>query len=791
MVNGMTAKKTIFLLIFNFLSMHLCFADPMDSSYHIFEDMHTFSTNYPRTENSPGELESLRFIEETLDELGATYTIKSLDSYEGFHSFSSTVEAVFQGTPQDRNMGQNAGEEKLYLLFPLNHPADAPGDSDGSAGLALALQICRVLIVSPPPVEVRILFLGAEFGRDPGYHLGSRAFLQDFSSHGEAALLYFDLRRFSGRLRFQPAGTGKVAPAWLVRYTGNTLSRSGIAYDFSPMGFNIHQMGFNEQETGIDPFLENEIPSVYLTSTGDARPGTAMEPEVLQNFLLKYIENFPRPTPQRWDRHYLLFKWEDVSFLLPELIYVMTLLVLFAAVLLYPFFQRKRFYRYLRSIRKNGWVLPIIYTLMFLYLLLATFLIEGLASLRRLPFLWRESPFLLLALKVGFAVFLFSLSHRITTPFHFGRLRGSFYSASGLFFLLINVVLFTLFNLSLTIYGTLLFLLGFLFSVARSRSMKLTWLMISILLILGLLLQVFREGSSTLTYGVLLSRFRGNLLISLQLLPYMLFILRLRVLFHLPSRPRSRRYTLIVELLFGLLSTAIVIYFAFFYFPVFKDGQKLTVTEELGTRHTINFESPLPLESMEFRSINGEQKSLNLSEETPGEVTVELPPCEGILSYGLDSKNFLGRTTYAVTLNAPDFSVFPDMLYPVLESAGETTIYDSDFPYSIRTDLNRVQFYIGRNPGFPFRFSFTVPAEMEAVLRIGVVYQNPPYDIGINLEKFDLEYTLNAEISVSIPEASETADTADPVDTAEAAAPAEAAEQTGDKAAGPVEKVSN
>lgn len=747
MVKGMMSKKIVPVLMYYFLVIHLCFSAPTGPSYHILQDMHTFSTYYPRVENSRGERESLSYLRDRLEEIGLPYTVRSLGTYEGFHSFSSTVEVVFPAV----NNGQQQGEEKLFLMFPLNHPENAKKEEDGSAGLAIALEVCRGLSTSPPPIEVHVLFPGAEFGEQGQYGLGTQAFLQDFSSHGESALLYVDIRRFTDRLLFQPAGTGKVAPAWLVSFTSDALLRAGLNYDFSTLGFNIHQLAFNEWKTRIDPFLENEIPSIYLASSELGSEEDGPGPTDLSSFLMNFIEDFPRPIPASWDRHYVMFKGDQFSLLLPELSYVLILLVLFAAVLLYPFFQKKRFHRYVRSLKKNGWVLPIIFSLMFLYLLIATFLIEGLSTLRRFPLLWKESPFLLLALKVSFAVFLFTLSHSITFPFHFGRLRGSFYSASGLLFLLINVVLFTLVNLSLTVYGVLLFLLGFLFSLARARTMKLAFLIISIVLTLGLLLQFFREGSSALTYGVLLSRYRGNLLISLQLLPHMLFILRVRMLYHLPSRPKTRRFTLLVELIFGIFSAAVVAYFAFFFTPLSPGGQRLTVTEEINGGHTIRFESPLPLETMDFRSISGQIYSLDISEKSPGRAELRLPSYGELLSVSMKSHVFLGRISYSVDLASPALSVLPKEVHPVLESSGELTIYDSDFPYSIQTKLDRVLFHVGRNPDFPFRFSFTVPAKLEGSLRVEVVCRTPPYDIGIDREKYDLEYTLYAEMLLPIP----------------------------------------
>src|SRR6056297_3423684 len=110
MVNKMTPKRIYPTIIIVFLQFSLCFAVSQEASYHILEDMHTFSTNYPRIENSEGERKSLQFITESLRELGVDHEVRYLDSFEDFHSFSATVEAFFPGT----------GDSELFLLFPHN-----------------------------------------------------------------------------------------------------------------------------------------------------------------------------------------------------------------------------------------------------------------------------------------------------------------------------------------------------------------------------------------------------------------------------------------------------------------------------------------------------------------------------------------------------------------------------------------------------------------------------------------------------------------------------------------------
>lgn len=738
----MLAKKSFLLFIICIFIPHLLIAAPSTTSYHISEDMHTFSTNYPRSENSQAERESLRYITDTLNELGVPHSRTSLESFNDFHSFSSLIEASFPGAHSDN----------LYLFFPLNHPIDAAQEESGAAGLALALDLCRALKETPPPLNVHIVFAGAEFGRSPDYQLGSRAFLENLVDRESAALVYVDLSSLPNGLELQPSGTGRVAPAWFVRHSADTLQAEEIPYHFSSIAMNIYRLGINEESTRIDPFLKTELPAIYLYDSEDTE--SAEQPigiEQMSNFFLSYIESFPTPIPQQWDRHYIFFKWGSLQLLLTELAYVLILLLLFALVLLYPFFQRKHFRRYVRSIRRHSWVLPVLFLLMFLYLLLSTFLLEGLSRLQGNPLLWRESPFLMLLLKVGFAAFLFSISHRITRPFHFNRLRGSFYSASGLLFLLIDVVLLATINLSLTIYSAVIFLLGFLFTLAKSKQYKLIYLLLSIVFVVAVLLQMFRTGSSRAMYAVLLSHVSGNMIISFHFLPYMLFTLRLRVLFHRPGEARRSRYSHMFELLSGLLSAGLILYFAFFYYDFREKIIPLEIREELNqqqSQHMVQIESVRGIPPLEFSSYTGER--IEIPEETQRQKSfaIQLPLEKDRLEYQVDNRQFLGRSTYTVRLSA---EIPPEELEISLLSDQGVALYDSDYPFSILHGRKEIRFHIGRFPSFPFRFRFTIPREMEGSLQIRAWYYSPQNDLELDTSRYAVDYRLEINEELGLP----------------------------------------
>lgn len=750
----MSVKKIALITVLSLLlPATYLFTAPTATSYHTFEDMHTFSTNYPRYENSLNEERSFDYIVRILEEENIDFQQTGLGNFEDFHSFSSIIEAEFSGSSNN----------DLYLLFPVNHPFDASREESGAAGLALALELCRSLNEITPPTNVHVLFMGAEYGRSDEYQLGTRAFLEKYYTDTPSQVVYLSIPAEQFHLDLRTSGTGNVSPAWFVEYTSDLLLSKAVPFKFSTIRFNLNQMGLIETGTRIDPYLDADIPALHLLGqpfNENGTEGAITDIGALYEFLIEFIESYPEEVPVRWDRHYLLYKAGTNTLLIPEFSYIVVILLLFAAVLLYPFFRRKRFYRYLRSMRRNGWVLPIIFALMFLYLLLATLLLEGIALYRQSSLLWQQQPFLLLLLKVSFAGFLFALSHRITTPFHFTRLRGSFYSASGLFFLLLNVLILTTYNLSLTLYGAAIFLLGFLFTIVRNRITKLLYLLVSIFFIVVIVLSIFRTGSSRAMYGILLSRIQGNLLIAFHLLPYLLFILRLRVLYHHPNQSITRRVTLASDFLFGTLSAALLVYLLFFYSLSQGSRQPLQIYERINANrnsHTITFESSEPLGEFTFgpSSLAAEEPSVEVESQSI-EVTENVRFRRPLLKIAIGSQDFLERTTYSIEVSAP-FQI--EQLNMTLSSDESITLYDSDFPVSPLRDPYTLQFHIGRFPANPFRFSFTVPESFTGTLDSAANIYTPPYETGLDQSRFNIEYHLQAVQSVSLPLSIDTADT--------------------------------
>ena len=734
-----TLVPTVLLIGFLSLLASSLHAETVQSSYyHTFENMHTFSTFYPRTENSEGEKATLQYIRRRIEEIGVSYRTSSLDSYEGFHSFSSSIRVSIEGSRND----------SLYFVFPLNHPPESAVDESYAAGLALALDFVEEISRGPmPPVNIEVLFLGAEKGQKADYRLGSRAFLQDFSPSAGSAFVYIDLAELPSELEVLPAGTGRVGPAWMVDRMHEALFASESGYHMSATSFQIHRLGLNDRPCPIDPYLESGFPAVYLRGNSNGGEDASPIPfSELTAYLLRFTEQFDTGIPDRWDSHYFFFKLDRYLLLFGESFYAVLILLILSLTLLYPFLRPKRFIKYARSILRHFSVVPILFGFMLLFLYLSTLLLDGVMSFRGIDSLWRAAPLTFLALKVSAAAILFSLSQYLLTRIHLRRLRGSFYSASALVFLLFDIILLTIVDISLTFYGMWIFFFAFLFTGTRTRTMKVVYLLLSFSLAVVLLTSIFLVPHYGAVRGVLLSEWRGNLIIALNLLPFMLMLIRIRMLFHHPNPRITRWIILATELV--LVAVVSVLTWNLLTFQPYAEPRKqpLHVREQISVaeaNRTIRIKSPLDIGELD---LSGESYRLEKKIEATSFFS-RLPFPETHLSMEIEKSGFLGRAIYRATLSPVGN---PEEIEIRLQSEEAIVLYDCSFPVSQSPDRRSLTVHIGRNPPVPLSFSFTVPAGFSGKLIAQSTYYTAPYSAELPTERFEVDYRLHESLLTPI-----------------------------------------
>lgn len=650
---------------------------------------------YPRTEGSSGERTTIELIRRELDLRGLDYAVQSFDELPDNHSYSRTIDVRIAG----------GREDTLIVGVPLNHRAGVPASEDGAVNLALALSLIEHYASNPPPVGIRFLFLGAEKGEGRGYPIGTRVFLRDFYPQVPVACLYLDMARPAGSLRIVAGGGGTVSPPWLIGVSERSIAAAGLAFEVPPNMRQVYRLRVEDEPTAIGPFLAAGVAGVEITTP--ARAPTAPEgwEAAYLDAFRRIVEGLSGGLPEDWARHYLRIGRGPNTLTVGEQAYVLGLLVLLVASMTYGMVYRRRFGRYTKTIRRNFWNLPVYLALIFVFLLLATLLLRVFFLLRNMPSLWEAAPLSYFLMKVSLAVFLFSVWSQLVRALPFSK-NGSFYSASALLFLFLDIVILAVINISLTYYFVWAFFFAFLFSVFRNRLLKAVSLVLSPIWLVKAAFDLLRLPELNMAETLLLSLVPGNLLLAFFTLPFMLMLIRMDYLIRHPIQG-GRGFTLkLSTAASGFLTVAFVLY--------------LVVHEPYGP------ENPQPIHAIELIDDDEETRRLELESPAPlGELLVLygdrqydvsselrelfLPQAEprSILDVTVSEERFLGRHRYTFTISP--LTVRPSTVALRLTSPEEPfVVYNSTFPYALRDQSRTLEVFIGRNPPVPLEVGLTI-----------------------------------------------------------------------------------
>ncbi len=668
---------------------------------------------YPRLEGAAGGRATVGFIEDTLRSAGIAFSEQQFSGLEKNHSFSRIISVTISG----------ASPDTLVIAAPINNTLDAAKGSSGEVNIAAALELARSLSQSPPPLTVRILFLGAEaplvrFPADPvddmgkSYPLGSRLFLANYFPDAPVAVVYLNFTRAATPVSIEPGGGNSVAPSWLVQGTIEAAQEAGFAFNLAANRILSYRLSRAESESPIAPYLEQEVPAILLTTAAAASPtDSELWYRQLFTFVGRFLNDHASGLPADWDHHYLMVDAGGTYLFYGEKQTLIILMLVAALALLYAVARRKRILRYTRTVVRNFWNLPALLAIMFLFLLVSTVLIQSFLDLRDFPTLWQHYPVLFFAWKISLSLFLSTLVFRLLRRLPISR-NGSFYSASALFFLLLDVVIAAVINLSFANYFLYAFIFSFLFSITRSRWTKLLFLAAAPLLLLKAAWDTLTLPELQLVQPMLLSPIRGNLLLAFVTLPFLLMVIRLDFLVRHPVRGRTSFATLLAMTATGA-ATVVLAAFLIFQRPFGEaDPQPVNVVQQVN-RDTgadlLTLTSPAPLGHLSF-TYGGRPISL----EGAGRVySTTLPAGPVLIGVSRSMRAFLGREQTALTIKTSPAGSSSMRLYRVsvsLESTEPLVMYDSGFPFSYARENREVVLQIGVDPPNPLQVDYTLPA---------------------------------------------------------------------------------
>lgn len=651
---------------------------------------------WPRPEASAGERQLINYIVTVAESLELPVTILDFSDFAAGHSFSRVVEVVVPGDPRS----------VVMVITPLNHPEGASADEDGSASIAATLTLMDAITANrngaPTGPTLRLVFAGAEFGGSGAAPTGTMRYLADYFAEVPHALVYLNAN--GTPIIVETGGGGRVAPQWLVASVSQAAARTGTPSEIR-VGLNqLHRLGISDAPGALEALLQDGIPSVYLTSGGSSRsaPDAAGSTVELARFLATWASSFDRGVPDTWDRHYLLFRVGGREIALGEQLFVLLLLGLLMSTLLYSLLYRAQFTRYLRTIGRNLWNLPVLFLLIFGFLTAATYLLELLLIARRFPSLWEYYPSAWFVFKITLAVFFFTIAAQLLRHLPLSK-NGSYYSAAALFVLFVDIVIFSVLNLSFSYYFIWAFFWAFVFSVVRSRLVKALSLLISPVFLVLVAAEVLRIPELALTRELLLSS-RGDLLLSFMTLPFLLMFIRLDFLVRHPVRGRRSFALRVASTTTGILVVGMLVFVLTADPFTTAEPQPIVAIESVDyaqLERSLTLSSPAPIGDVDVRFAGEQIRVENASREHV--ITSDRLP--DVLTVRLSYEDFLDRERGRLEIDAP---APVDELSVRFTSDEELVLYDVSFPFVVGSDRRSAEVFIGRRPELPLAVDFTL-----------------------------------------------------------------------------------
>jgi hypothetical protein len=642
------------------------------------------------------------------------------------HSFSRCLEVEVTGRSPD----------SLIVAVPIGSPpGGAPGE-DGSINVALALDLLDSVKGTTPPLGLVVLFLGAEYGETDAYPMGSNLFLRDYQPDGRAAVLYLNLRAVPGRVLVRGGGRRIVSPFWLMNRSVESLRASRVPYRLQADEVQAFRLGAIDERSLIEPYLRAGYPSIGLEGEyGAGRDPAAMTGAAemyasLSAFLRSFLDAGRDGIPEEWDRHYLLVQAGELSLIVPEKAYVAIFAGSMALALLVALLAVQKLKKYVKTLLRNIAAIVPLAALAFLFLAAGTYAVRALLAVREFPTLWSYAPLQFLALKICAALFLSAALYNPLRRFPVPR-NGSFYSAAALFFLLVEIVVVALFDITFTSYFLWAFVLVFLSTFARNRWVKTALALPAPFWGIRGIVRIFLVPALPFCRIVTLSPIVGNLLIAGACIPFILVLLRIGLIF--PGRGLLRRGTREPFLACGLFIAAALLAVRLLTFSPFSPGkpQPITATQTvvvdsrgLTSSTTLRVASPAPVRGLSVSTSRGTRVIPRSWKGDPLPLENVDPP----LTVTYESEVFLQQRTLAIRVQMPSR---PASFSIVVESETDFVLYDSSFP-AVRVGPRTYRLLIGAFPPDPLFLEVSLPARGTYTLAFTAEFDAPL--IGVQAE---------------------------------------------------------
>ena len=686
---------------------------------------------YPRLEGSAGENNTISYIKNEIKDLNVPIQTYSFRDMEDNHSFSHIIEVSIKGE----------SPECLVIVVPLNHPQNAPIEEDGAINIGLGIGIIKEFSKRKLPISLKVLFLGAEYGNSSDYPLGSKQFLSTFYPEDSHIFMYLNLKRLPSRLLIRSGGTGIVSPYWYIERIRKALDASGLFYLLKGNENQLYRLSLWDSQPIIDDYLQQGYPAVSIEGAySDERINVSEWYFSFFSFMDNLIQENKNGFIEEWDKHYLFFQIRTLTLIIPE----KTLLILFIIGILiplsYPFLYTRRFKHYLKSLLRNFWDLPFIFAIIFLFFLAGTILVYMLLYVRNSSVLWEKYPLHFFLIKISIALVLFSFLFGVLKKVPFSK-NSTFYTSSALLLLIVNILVLSSWNISLSYYLLWALFFSFIFTLTANKWIKIVNLLLSLVFVVKLLVDIFSVPALQIIDFLLLSPIKGNLIITSNIMPFLLLLIRIDFLF----RHRGLKQQKVFVRSFGAAVGSIT----------------LGILISLFIIHPYSAANPQPILIREYRNLNTDEMEIHISSEAPfknllvGIKELGYPIISGLKDYSTvvysydkplkidaSKKEFLGRENITFSIS----STRSVNTVSVSFNISDPIIYDSNFPYTLSPATKSAILHIGKSPPNPLVIELTVPKNDLQVIRLDGELATVPADDQI-ITGTNIDVTVKKEFS--------------------------------------------
>ncbi|MBN2738180.1 MAG: hypothetical protein JXR70_14445 [Spirochaetales bacterium] len=674
---------------------------------------------YPNLEGSEQEEKLLIWLKAELDKIGVSYREIPYSASYQYYSFSKTLEVV---VPAD-------SERTLLFAVPLNHGYFQTQEQSGAFNIAFMLSLIQGLNSRKADVSCRFLFLSAEKGESMEYPFGGKYYLDTQFQRQDPVLIYMDFPAPPQKIVIKTGAKGLSTPYWLINKVLEIFKKADLDFEIPENEIQLNRMNLLEGNLPITPFMEMDIPSVYLTSKGQV---TEQKDIFNLNFTLfniftQFFSSYKDHWPETWDSHYIFFRFQDLYLLIAEPVILAIAIgtIIFGILVAFVFSRKllvnvKRFFHYF-------WTPLLVILLTYVFFLISSFVLWGVQEIKENDQLWRNYTLVFYFFKFVFPLFLYLFFHRLVLKRFIFPAKSNLYLFLGVFLLLFVVLIFSSINLAFVIYPLWALFLIIISIIIPKRSVRLVAVLLSPVLIIKFIIDHSFAGNFSFMNLLLFKPFQGDILLTILIVPFVFLALHIFYLFI-----HSRNFHILVNFVSKIFFSLSVIYLFFAFIYIFlgnpfslqnkQDIELRYIIDQKAGKSLITFKSDFPIGRI---TMENRQQAFSFDSITK-EYIIPQREIPRLLSWNISYDAFLDRKNVILNLE-PEALPYKMILQITQNNMEDFILYDSNFPSQRFLAGKYYELYVGSNPPSPFPLELTLPGGGQFTLQIELNYIRFPF----------------------------------------------------------------